>query len=159
MDTSKWGADFDFENTGGVLSEASQALQFSSSSSAVTTRVRSWILQSPGYGQDWELTVDVVNNRSFAAPSDGASMGIAVQNPLNNSQVVTVEIYAENGGQATKGFLSQFLNNGSEAAAYDTPNLGVVQGRLRLTFDNGTKLIRAYYRTTADWVQIASYGS
>jgi len=155
---TKWGADFDFEDVGGALDEISQRLEFTSPSTGFFTRVRPWILKSPSYNQDWEVIVDVANSRTFPTASDGVSMGVAVQNPNNPSQVISAEIFAVNEVSPKKGFSTSLRNNGSEDAFFDSPDLNVSQGKVRLTFDSVSKVVRAYYKTTENWVLMASYG-
>jgi hypothetical protein len=157
--TSVWGTDVDVTGSGGSLTERSQRLEYTSAANLDVVRMRPWLGQAPAYDQDWEITLDVANTRSFASPSDGVSIGLAVQHPTDPTLDVAVEIYAYNGGSGgMKGFLTSMHQNGDEAGAYDTPNLNASSGKVRLNFDSAAKVIRAYYKTTANWVQIGSYG-
>lgn len=154
----KWGADFNFDGATGVWTETSERLQFTLGTASDTTRVRPWILQNPTYAQDWEVIIKAVNTKVFASVTDGISLGIAVQNPANPSQVVTAEIYADNFGTPNEGFFSSFLDGGSDVGGFESGDMNVSQGLLRITFDKTTKVIRTYYKTTGNWVQMASYG-
>lgn len=162
-DGSKWGADFNFAGTGGTFSETSQRLEFSQSSASTVNHVRPWIGSSPTYSQDWEMIVDVHNENVYTTGINaGSSITLVVQNPLNQSQVVSVELYAQNFtnpfANSSKGFYTAMIANGNDVGTASTGNLDASHGSVRLTFDSTAKVIRAYYRIGGNWILHGSYG-
>jgi hypothetical protein len=115
-DTTKWGTD---AAAGGVLTVASQRLQFTSAGGFA---YRPWILNKATYDTNWEVILDVGNTFNFTSGTKEAGTQLLVfatgSDPAGaNAKSFTTTLFANYNGTGFKGFLSGQGDSNTEQSA------------------------------------------
>jgi len=131
--------------TGAILRQSGGRLNFLMPV-AKANEVDIWIqltASQPGYNENWQAIVDVVNTNSHRGNS---SPGLWISNGNDSSDVV----YLEFAGKGLKGgFGASFVVDGQYTAGADlVANPGVSKGSIRITFNKATKILTFWYDKT-----------
>ncbi len=129
---------------------------------AKANEVDVWIeltASQPGYNENWQAIVDVVNTNSHRGDS---SPGLWISNHNDSRDVV----YLEFAGKGLKGgFDASFVVDGLYTAGEDfLANPNVTKGSIRISFNKATKILTFWYDKTGSadgykWTRLGTFAT
>ncbi|MEO5714596.1 MAG: hypothetical protein ABIT37_14005 [Luteolibacter sp.] len=147
--------------TGAILRQSGGRLNFSMPV-AKAREVDIWlelIASRPGYNENWQAILDVVNTNSHRSNS---STGLWISNGNDPSDVVYLEFF----GKGPKGgFGASFVVDGLYTAGADiVANPGVTKGSIRISFNKATKILTFWYDKTGSadgykWTKLGTFAT
>ena len=154
-DPAKWGGDIS-PGLEGTFTETAQRVEFTCA--GTSDRYRPWILSSPGYDKDWEVSVEVSNLAPLTQFFSEAGIGLAVFETSDNTKSVQMELYRYRESSSSSGYYSS-LNGGNERDRAT----GFTYRALRISFDATTKVLTCYQGSGSipegySWTEFAAYG-
>ena len=160
---SNWGAD-DNQGTAGVLTEASQHLEYTcASATGQSLCFRPWILNAANYSTSFEIIVDLTNTRSFTSGTQNSGVGVIIfpVDPFVQSYLAGITASRYN-SVAFKGFIASRAEDADGVNDVQIPNATTV-GALRMVYNATTKVFHSYYDADGaangySWTEYASMG-
>ena len=160
-DTTLWGPQ---EGGTATLAETNGRLNYVNTNSFAEVEV-SWpsklVLPED---RAWQVTVEVHNAVQTGVNPQTASLGIAVFPYGNRVSEVFLELYSSwSAPGSVWGYNAQMVKAGLPFDYYGNDSGNTIStnaGELRLTFEPGSKVIRAEYQISGQpgWVELASFG-
>ncbi len=163
-DEEKWSPDRTLG--GGVLNEAGQHLEYTSSGTSFTQYAyRPWKLNKATYDTNWEVIVDLANTAAPTVADTSASIGIEVFAAFSSfTKSAFFELYASKNGNSPleRGFQSALVND-ENFSGVTTSETTATSGSVRITFNAVSKVLTLYRDANGpvggySWTQQAAYG-
>lgn len=157
VDSTKWGSDFGSGT--GALAEINQHIEFTTSGAPTSfdQAVRPWILNFGSFTSDWSLQLDVAIPVPSPAldPGHEISLGIAVLNSADNSDVMTM-FFQQDPNSPSSIFFSG-LDAGSNSTTFEQRTATPIgSGSVMLSWSAASRTLTASYNAGSGWTNLTS---
>lgn len=160
-DTAKWGLvdpgtpDVEWIEAGGRLNFSSPNPSFGVGQSS-----RIWQARSPGYTNDWSITVDVQLGDIDLSESEGVTVGIGVANATNPDDhlLFALQLLSPDGSSTLRQIQAESFMGGASAGRSGIPFSGR-SVQLRVSYDAHSRMLTAAYLSGAAFKPIAYWNS
>jgi hypothetical protein len=158
VDSGKWGADFLLSpGSVGVFTPTGQNLAFSTSGTPTSQDgvVHPWIANFGSYTQNWSLQLDVNIPQLTLASGQEISMGLAVLNSADSSDVMTMNFQQD--PLVPNSIFVSGLDTALNSTTYEQRTVSqITSASVRISWDAAAQALTTSYNEGGGWTNLTT---